>query len=1609
MTTPPSEQRAQLVARIADTLQARLPPPSAALASAFAHRYYAWVAPEELLADNPEDLYGAVLAHWHFARQRSPGSAAIRVYNPDFETHGWQSTHTVIEIVTDDMPFLVDSVTMALNRRGLTIHRIIHPVLTVVRDAAGGLSALAENGIPGAVAESLMHFEVDRQTQPAVLAALHQDIVQVLQDVRGAVADWQPMRDRLRAIVAGLDASTLPLPAAEVEESRAFLSWVADSHFTFLGYRDYDLLGEGDTVTLCRVPGSSLGILRTGDDRGPSTSFQELPPALRRLAATPRLLVLTKGSSRATVHRPAYLDYLGIKRFAADGQVIGEQRFLGLYNSLAYSTNPRQIPLLASKLQRVLDRSGLVPDGHDGKTLQHILDTFPRDDLFQADDDDLYRIAIGILRLQERQQLRLFMRQDPFGRFVSCLVYVPRDRYNTELRLRMQQVLMEAVNGVSAEFATQFSDSVLARVQFQIRTRPGQIADYAEAELEARLRDALLSWNDQLQRALLEHGGEAQGNALFQRYQTAFPAAYRDDFRPRSAVYDIQRLETLDGGQALAMHLYRSLDDPGGQLRFKLYGDHHIPLSDVLPMLEKLGLRVSQARPYELALADDRTRWILDFDLVEEHGITVDVDRVRDLFQEAFARLAAGAMANDGFNRLVLGAGLAWREVVMLRAYCKYLLQARIPFSQAYMEQTLNKHAAIARRLADLFQTRLDPHQQDDHSRRATTLTVQIEEALEQVSVLDEDRILRRFLNILQATLRTNFFQADANGQFKEYLAFKFDPALIEDLPRPRPRFEIFVYAPRIEGVHLRGGAVARGGLRWSDRREDFRTEVLGLMKAQMVKNAVIVPVGAKGGFVVKQPPAGREALQHEVIACYQTFIRGLLDLTDNRVGDRIVPPPQVVRYDSDDPYLVVAADKGTATFSDIANGIAGEYGFWLGDAFASGGSAGYDHKKMGITARGAWESVKRHFREWGLDIQQRDTITVLGIGDMAGDVFGNGLLQSRRVKLVAAFNHQHIFLDPDPDPERSYQERERLFQLPRSTWEDYDAALLSPGGGIYPRSAKVIPVSTEARAVLGLAGERYTPNELIHALLKAPVDLLWNGGIGTYVKASSESHAEVGDKANDALRVNGRELRCKVVGEGGNLGFTQRGRIEYALGGGRILTDAIDNSGGVSCSDHEVNIKILLDQVVRDGDLTGKQRNQLLAEMTDEVAALVLRQNYLQPQAISLAQARGVDLLGDHVRILRALEKAGKLDRALEYLPDDEQLAEREAARQGLTAPELAVLLAYGKINLHEQLLASDLPEDPYLKNELLMYFPRPLRERFAEPMAAHPLRREIIATYITNSLLNRMGNSFAFRLWEETGEAYPNIARAYTAAREIFDVRRLWNEVEALDNRVSAAVPLSMLGHSQRLLERASLWLLRHRRSPLAIAEVVAQFRAGIATLQAGLPDLLQAGERAELAAADGQLTAAGVPAALAQWVAGLDALFSGLDLVEVATQTSLPVIAVAQVYFGLVSRLELNWLRKSVNDLPAVSHWQNRARAALLNGLYDQGRLLTAAVLCGTVTETAPAQRLADWLTRNRGEVERWLSLLADLRAAGQPDLAMLSVALRELGQLARAGGE
>jgi glutamate dehydrogenase len=1568
-----------------------------------AREYFSRLDAQDLAERTPEDLLGALLSHVQLGEAREPGRAKIRIFSPTAGEDGWSSRHSVIQVVNDDMPFLVDSTTMEINRQGLTLHLIVHPIYAVERDKSGKLKTIAPRAqAPQAPRESWMHVEVDRLIDAEQRDALAAGIERVLGDVRAAVEDWKPMLARLHEAIAQLEQPPASLPAATVQESRAFLQWLTEDHLTLLGYRQHDLVQEKEGEALRLVKGSGLGLLRETAQEQLSASFSALPPQARAMARAPLpVLVVTKSNTRSSVHRAGYTDYIGVKRYNAKGEVIGEHRFLGLFTSTAYSARISETPLLRGKVEAIARQAGLPPGGHLAKGLDHILETYPRDDLFQIPDEDLYETALGILALGERQRLRLFLWRDPFDRFVSCLVYVPREAYSTDLRIKFQRILLAAFNGTHAEFDVMLSEQVLARIHFTVRTTPGQVPAYERTDIERQLAATARRWDDELKDTLVDAEGEGAGLGLFKRWGAAFPPGYRDRVPARAALPDVRKLSALSQQAPLGLAMYPRDGAVPGALGLKVYrmGPPYV-LSDILPLLEHMGVRVMAESSWDIGAGGEAQSIALhDFELEAPLTGEIATETLARLFEDAFARVLRGEIESDEFNRLVLLAGLSGEEVVVLRAYAKYLKQIGFAQSQATIAATLSAHPRIARMLVSLFKLRFDPQRRDDEGAASQVRAIEL--ALEKVSNLSEDRVLRQLLALIQATLRTNYWRtgighSGAPGPRRQFLSFKLDSAQVPGLPQPRPLYEIFVYSPRFEGIHLRGGKVARGGLRWSDRPDDFRTEVLGLVKAQMVKNTVIVPVGSKGGFVLKKaPPAtDREAFMKEGIACYQEYLRGLLDLTDNLAGGKMVPPPHVVRIDGDDPYLVVAADKGTATFSDYANQISLEYGHWLGDAFASGGSVGYDHKAMGITARGAWESVKRHFREMGVDTQASE-FTVVGVGDMSGDVFGNGMLLSRHILLVAAFDHRHIFIDPKPSAQATFSERERLFALPRSSWADYDTSLISEGGGVWARSEKSIPISPQAAAALGIAAGRLTPTELVSAILKAPVDLLYNGGIGTYVKASAETHAEVGDRANDALRVNGAQLRCKVVGEGGNLGFTQRGRVEAALAGVRLYTDAIDNSAGVDTSDHEVNIKILLGLAVADGQLTPEQRNAVLPTMTHEVAALVLRDNYFQTQALSIGRRQAAALVEEQLRFMRFLEKSGRLDRGIEFLPTEDEMAQRKARGLGLTTPEQAVLLAYSKMWLSDELVASDLPEDDWIGSALHRYFPMALQAKFGGYIPRHPLRREIIATHVLNSMVNRVGATFVYQLAELTGATPPQVVRAYLLAREVFASVELWQRIEALDNLVPDSVQCEMILEWRRLIARATTWFLRSKRLNEPTERGVQRLAPAVDFLRTRLEPEVAVLPRVA------SWVQAGVPLSLAQQVGAADRLFSALDIAEVAEAGKATLNATSDVHFGIGERLGLEKLRQQIELLPADTHWQSLAKVALSGDLADLHRSIALDAV--NKDPGTAADKLASWESRNPATFARAKRLLADLAEAASPDLAMLSVALRELRNL------
>jgi glutamate dehydrogenase len=1599
--------RLALIERIVKAAPSRGGARQHALDTGFLRAYFRGVADQDLRARAPAEL--AAIAHNHIAlgRGRKDSRTHVRVFNADPARDGFHSPHTIVQIVTDDMPFLVDSVGIVFTRHQLAMHLIIHPVIAMLRDARGRAAGIAPADDPRARPESWQLYEVDRQDDPRTLAQLESEIRAAIVDVKGAVDDWMPTRDRVRAIAAGLAEAT-PLPATEISEARELLEWMEAQHFVFLGYRRYRLVRGATEDKLVPVPRSGLGILRDGHG-GRRSHATRLRGELRQRAREPELLILTKANTLATVHRGTYLDYVGVKTFDSRGRVDGEHRILGLWTSTVYYRSARAIPVLRRKVESVIEHFGLAPQSHDAKAVVNVLETYPRDELFQASIADLIRIVREVVNLYDRRSVRLLSRRDPYGRFYSCLVYVPRDRYATDVRREIERILLAGFHGLAFESQIQISDSRHARVHVVVRIDREHKAPVDVARMQREIAAAATNWLDRLSVALRARHDEAASLALIARYSRAFPAAYQQEVAATDMLEDIADLERLRAQPgALRLNLHRPAKQVATRvhLKFVKLGET-IPISDMLPLLENFGLRVITERPYEIAWPDGGEAWIQDFELEHRDGLEIDIARVEQRFSEGVGAAWQGAIENDGFNRLVLLANMPSRDVVAVRLIAKYLLQTGVPFSQATMERALARNAGIAGQLVALFHAMFDPAAPAKTRARTVDQRVRaIGAALAAVTSLDEDRILRAYLAVIRATRRTNFYQRGTSGQPKDYVSVKLDPAKIPDLPLPRPKFEIFVYSPRVEGVHLRMAAVARGGLRWSDRRDDFRTEVLGLMKAQNVKNTVIVPAGAKGGFVPKRLPAGgsRDDVQKEAIESYRTFIRALLDVTDNLVGGKIVPPADVVRHDGDDAYLVVAADKGTATFSDIANAISVEYGFWLGDAFASGGSAGYDHKKMGITARGAWECVKRHLREAGIDSQSQD-FTVAGIGDMAGDVFGNGMLLSKHIRLVAAFNHMHVFLDPEPDAARGFVERQRLFNLPRSTWDDYDRKLLSRGGGVYLRSAKSIPLSPEVRRLLDLEASAATPQEVIRAILRMRVDLLWNGGIGTYVKASGERHAEAGDRSNDGVRVDGRELRARVVGEGGNLGCTQRGRIEYAMTGGRINTDFIDNSAGVNTSDLEVNIKILLSRPERAGRLTRPARNKLLAGMTRDISALVLRNNYLQSQAISTLEVNATSRLSEYRGLVRSLERAGDLDRVIEFLPGEDEFADRAKRGVGLTRPELAVVLAYSKIWLSGELIGSDVPEDPYLSEELRRYFPEALRKRFAHDIDQHRLRREIIVTATTNSLVNRMGPVFAWRALEETGATIGQIARAYTIARESFAMRDTWSAIEALDSKVPASAQYLAYDQTARSLRHLSYWLLANRRRNLHVEHTVAELRPGVHELGAALQEVASGLVAEHIAERIAHLREAGMPLALAERIGVLESMEPAFDLVELAAEHSKPMRDTARTYYAIGAATGLDWIRTQIGSLAVSGPWQASARSALRSSAARAHRKLAAQVLRSTARRGgAGRDPIAAWVAAKGEDHAQWTRMLADMRAAERPDFATLSVGVEAIRKLA-----
>lgn len=1536
--------------------------------------------------------------------RRIPGSAAVRA----FALEG--AATRFLLVVTDDMPFLVDSVTLALADMGRGVDAVLHPQLVVERDATGSLTAVLPIDVDEprpahAMAESWMIIELEKSLG-AESDLVTATVQHVLVDVRAANEDAGAIRDHVRQLITQLEtAPPAGVSLDELPETVALLQWLLDDHFSFLGYREYEL---ADGAVIRPIAATGLGILRM-TDIDVSAHTRELAKMSQQAQArttAARLLIVNKTDAKSTVLRRAYLDHIGIKRFNDQGAVVGEYRFLGLFTSEAYVASVTDIPMIRSRVANVMAALNVVPGSYSARDLTQFLETYPRDELFQTHTEQLIEVASAADQLRALRQTRLFVRHDDYGRYVSCLVYLPRDRYNTEVRKRVEAVLRSSFSGTSSDYTALVTESVLARIHYVV-----QVEDHADItnvdirEIERRVAAATQTWDERWAAVLVADLGEVEARPIIDMFAEAFPEAYKEDFDSDEAVADALNLFTLHDAE-LGLRWVDDEDHPGS-VSFKVnrVGDE-MSLSRILPLLRHMGLEVIAERPYSVTRSGAAPAWVLDFDIMFADANLPARSTLPQRACDTFRAAWVGQCEHDRYNALVVLAGLTWHEAAILRAYSHYLKQIGTAFGQGYIQSVLAGNVPTVQALVELVHARLDPDFTGDRVAAEADLVARIKHQLDAVKSLDHDRILRSFLSVICATLRTNAFLPVTRA--RQALAFKLDARSIPELPLPKPKYEIWVCSPRVEGVHLRFGDVARGGLRWSDRSEDFRTEILGLVKAQEVKNAVIVPVGAKGGFVpanLPDPAVDRSAWMAEGQASYREYLSALLDITDNLVAGAAVAPQGIVRHDGDDPYLVVAADKGTATFSDLANAIAHEYGFWLDDAFASGGSVGYDHKAMGITARGAWESVKRHFRELGIDTQSTE-FTAVGIGDMSGDVFGNGMMLSPHLRLVAAFDHRDIFIDPNPHAGRSLVERERLFALPRSSWADYDASLISTGGGVYSRSAKTIEVSAEARAALGIAGAResFTPSELIAAILRAPVDLLWNGGIGTYIKARSQTHVEVGDKANDAIRINGADLRCRVVGEGGNLGCTQLGRIEASQAGVRINTDAIDNSAGVDTSDHEVNIKILLQPLVASGALDAQARVGLLASMTEEVGQHVLADNYTQNTMLGVGRASAANLVGVHRRMISELESAHLLDRALEYLPSDLELAARENAHQGLFSPELCVLLAYAKISLVRALSEGGLADDAWYAVMLRRYFPTALVERYDALLDGHPLRAEIINTVASNELLGLGGISFIFRAMEETGASAVDVVKAATIVIETFGLEERWARINALDTQVAAAEQDRLHLEFRRLLDRGTRWILQSGGGSIDVAGSIARFTPLVQTWLPRIPELLQGVQKASWSSIRDSYVAVGVPAALAEDIVSLLDAFPLLELAGITAATGESADSLVPLYYAVCEHYQVDAMLTRISSLRRADRWDTLARLALRSDLYAVAARLVEGIARSTGAEAPIAQRIADWEARNAAGIARAKVTLGEIDALEAPSLASMSVLLRVMRNLA-----
>ncbi len=1574
------------------TLKRKVKPKLSAKEIEFLRTYYHRLSKQDFEPGRAMEFRKSALKHRKLASTRKRGQIIIDIYNePD---------RTTINIVLDDRPFIINSLLMTLNGLRKTPLQTIHPLFAVTRNSKRKATdysksdPLDKSKRKNVLIESYIQFVIDF-TPENEHKSIASELKKVITEISGVVQDWQPMRQH---ILQNADAVESIKKGPAFAEYGELFRWMTEDNFAFLGYCELEISKSGKKETIKLDKKSLLGTLRIAGARDSRSVLKILPKIVFNETAP---LVFTKTRQRANIHRPNYMDcVLFDHAFGSRKRKRKVSCFVGFQagSTAAYPTS--DIPHLRKKTAHVLETSTLRKGGYAYKELRTILETLPREKLFQMDMKSLYSLCMTLLN-QERRKTRLHLHKNVCGHYYSCLVYVPKDLFNSQLRTKIQNFLGKQLKANEVEFDVYFSSSILTRIHYTIHTNPDIATAIDAGALETVVQEIARDWDDNLYEVIKSQSGRDEANLILDEFHDGFSTAYEYDFSAENAVEDISIFQQLGDGDIYAS---LSLSQRPGVARaayasFKIYCKEKIALSDAIPILENMGVRILGGRPYKVTTTSGKAFRILEFEIVRQDSKKFDFDTSARNFEATFVQCWNGAAENDGFNELTLLAGISWRRINLFRAYYRYLKQVRLRYSENYIIDALTKNPKIAVVISNLFAARFDPRK---HNAGVRKFKQEVNRLLNDVGTLDEERIIQALLDVISATLRTNYFQPKEDNSPKSYISFKFDSPSIPRIPEPVPRFEIFVYSPRVEGVHLRGGLVARGGLRWSERPEDFRTEVLGLVKAQRVKNAVIVPVGSKGGFVAKQlPSSGRDEILQEVIACYRLFISGLLDVTDNLSGNKIVPPQNVIRMDQDDPYLVVAADKGTATFSDIANEISESYGFWLGDAFASGGSAGYDHKKMGITARGAWESVKRHFRELGKDIQS-EPFSVAGIGDMAGDVFGNGMLLSEKIQLVAAFNHMHIFLDPDPDVAVSFKERKRLFELPRSSWSDYNQKLISKGGGLYSRDAKSIKLSPQMKKVLGAKQDAYAPTDLINLILKSEVELLWNGGIGTYVKSSSESHGDAQDRNNDNLRVSANELRCKVIGEGGNLGMTQLSRIEFSQRGGLVYTDAIDNSAGVDTSDHEVNIKILLNSEMQKGNLTLAKRNTTLAKMEKEIGHLVLANNYLQTQILSIETTSSKELMPQQSRAILLLEQSDLLNRELEYLPDNNTLKERYEAGKYLTRPELAVLLSYSKMDLYQNLLESNLPDNAYLKDEIENYFPALISDNYLKQIHKHRLKREIISTQITNSYVGTMGSTSHLRLAELTGSTVENIISAFVAARDILNSNLVISKIQALDNKVDAHLQMRCLTDVTLTLESAILWLLRNCSQPMDINSIVQRFSAGYRKLHQVLEKNSVTSSTTKSQNYQHKLVQSGLPVDLANNLTARMAMVNALDIINISLDSRQPVDQVADVYFGLERVLGLEWLQGKISALGVKNNWHERSKFSLASDLRSHQTDITHNIVSSASKDSGNA-RLKSWSEKNNQLIQNLNAMVKNLQEETSPDFAMLSVLVSELSRL------